>query len=98
MDLRLRLHPAGEGFSLGLTDSGVYAPHCMRVDRMSLVSYARAAPKAELHVHFEGAIQPETLLLLARRNGVPLPAGTVEEVRAWFVYRDFPHFIEVFGV
>jgi len=63
---------------------------------VSLDSYLRAAPKAELHVHLEGAIQPATLLALARRNGVTLPADTVDGLRRWFVYRDFAHFIEVF--
>ena len=63
---------------------------------MSPESYARAAPKAELHVHLEGSIRPATLLALAERNGVPLPARTLEELRRWFVYRDFDHFIEVY--
>lgn len=63
---------------------------------MSLESYLRAAPKVELHVHLEGAIQPATLLELARRNRVDLPADTVEGLRRWFVYRDFGHFVEIF--
>src|SRR5262245_47944360 len=63
---------------------------------MSLDSYVRAAPKAELHVHLEGAILPQTVLELARRNRVPLPADSVEGLREWFVYRDFPHFTDIF--
>ncbi|CAA9581487.1 MAG: Adenosine deaminase [uncultured Thermomicrobiales bacterium] len=63
---------------------------------MSLDSYVRAAPKAELHVHLEGAIRPATLLALARRNGVSLPATDVDGLRRWFIYRDFPHFIEIY--
>ncbi|MGE0544739.1 MAG: adenosine deaminase [Dehalococcoidia bacterium] len=63
---------------------------------MSLASYLRAAPKVELHVHLEGAIRPATLLELARRNRVDLPADTVDGLRQWFVYRDFKHFIEIF--
>jgi aminodeoxyfutalosine deaminase len=63
---------------------------------MSLESYVRAAPKAELHVHLEGAILPRTVLELARRNRVTLPADTVEGLREWFVYRDFPHFTDIF--
>ncbi|HEX9412712.1 MAG TPA: adenosine deaminase [Ktedonobacterales bacterium] len=63
---------------------------------MSLTTYLRAAPKAELHVHLEGAIQPNTLLMLARRNGVTLPAETVEGLREWFTFRDFRHFIEIY--
>lgn len=64
---------------------------------MSLQTYLAAVPKAELHVHLEGSIRPETLLTLARRNGVTLPADTVEGLREWFVFRDFPHFIEIYG-
>lgn len=58
--------------------------------------YLRAAPKAELHVHLEGAIRPATLLTLARRNGVRLPADDEAGVRAWFNYRDFSHFVEIY--
>jgi aminodeoxyfutalosine deaminase len=58
--------------------------------------YLRAIPKAELHVHLEGSIQPATLLTLARRNGVELPVQTVAEMQNWFSYRDFNHFIEIY--
>lgn len=63
---------------------------------MSLESYLRAAPKGELHVHLEGAIAPETVLTLARRNSVGLPAEDVNGLREWFRFRDFEHFIEVY--
>src|SRR5260221_8799456 len=59
-------------------------------------AYLQAVPKAELHVHLEGSIRPETLLTLARRNGVKLPASDVEALRQWFAYRDFNHFVEIF--
>ena len=61
-------------------------------------AYVSAAPKAELHVHLEGSILPTTLLDLARHNHVELPATSVEELREWFRFRDFAHFIEVYGV
>ncbi|MCC6793177.1 MAG: adenosine deaminase [Thermomicrobiales bacterium] len=63
---------------------------------MSVISYLNAAPKVELHVHLEGAIQPATLLTLAERNNVRLPVGTERELREWFRFRDFPHFAEVY--
>ncbi len=63
---------------------------------MSLESYVRAAPKAELHVHLDGSIQPATLLALAQHNGVELPAQSEDGLRRWFTYRDFAHFIEVY--
>jgi aminodeoxyfutalosine deaminase len=61
-------------------------------------AYLRAVPKAELHLHLEGAIQPETLLKLAHRNGVELPAADVEGLRKWFMFRDFPHFADIYRV
>ncbi|MEZ5163496.1 MAG: adenosine deaminase [Fimbriimonadaceae bacterium] len=53
-------------------------------------------PKVELHVHMEGSIRPETLLKLAKKNGVSLPADTVEGLREWYVFRDFEHFVEIY--
>jgi adenosine deaminase len=53
-------------------------------------------PKVELHVHLEGSIRPTTLLTLAKQNGASLPADTVEGLRAWYTFTDFPHFIEVY--
>lgn len=63
---------------------------------MSLESYLRAIPKVELHVHMEGAIQPETLLTLARRNGRPLPFDNAPALREWYRFEDFPHFVDVY--
>lgn len=63
---------------------------------MELTEFIRRMPKAELHVHLEGAVQPETLLGLAQRNKVPLPASTVDELRAWYTFSDFAHFVEVY--
>ena len=59
--------------------------------------YIEAVPKVELHVHLEGAIRPETILEIARRNSVDLPVETVEEAREWFVFRDFYHFNKVYN-
>jgi len=54
-------------------------------------------PKVELHVHLEGSMPPETLLSLAAKNSIPLPFTTVEEAGAWFEFRDFPHFADVYA-
>jgi aminodeoxyfutalosine deaminase len=60
--------------------------------------YLQLVPKAELHVHLEGSIRPATLLTLARRNNIALPASTLDELRDWFRFRDFSHFVEIFTV
>ena len=54
-----------------------------------------AYPKIELHVHLEGAVRPDTLFELARRNGLPLPADSTEELAKLYRFRDFAHFIEI---
>ena len=50
-------------------------------------------PKAELHLHLEGSIQPATVCALTARHGVVM---TEEEVRQRYAYRNFPEFIEAF--
>src|SRR6266704_6957722 len=68
----------------------------MMNERAKIERYVAAVPKAELHVHLEGSIQPATLLALAQRNGVQLPVQTVGEMQRWFTFRDFNHFVEIF--
>jgi adenosine deaminase len=53
-------------------------------------------PKVELHVHLEGSVRPETLLKLADRHHVSLPADDVAGLRKWYTFRDFDHFIEIY--
>jgi adenosine deaminase len=62
----------------------------------ALLTFVREMPKVELHLHLGGAIQPETLLALAQRNGLTLPADTAEGLRSWYRFRDFEHFLEVY--
>ncbi len=65
---------------------------------MTLHDFIRAMPKVELHVHLQGSTRPETLLKLAQRNHIPLPSDTVEGIREWYTFRDFPHFVEIYGI
>ncbi len=52
-------------------------------------------PKIELHVHLEGTVRPHTLLDMAKRNDLPLPVDTVDDLRKLYEFTDFAHFIEV---
>jgi adenosine deaminase len=63
---------------------------------VSFDDFIQRMPKVELHVHLEGSIQPATLLELARRNEVVLPATNEAELREWYRFRDFPHFVEIY--
>jgi aminodeoxyfutalosine deaminase len=61
--------------------------------------FIRGLPKAELHVHLEGSLAPETLIELAGKHGLlddgRIPS-TLDALREWYGFRDFPHFIEVY--
>jgi adenosine deaminase len=61
-----------------------------------LAAFVHALPKVELHVHLEGSIRPATLLALARRHGIELPARDEAGLAEWFRFRDFAHFVEVY--
>ncbi len=63
---------------------------------MSLPAYLQAMPKVELHVHLEGSIRPETVLALAQRHSIALPARDLAGLQAWYAFTDFPHFIEIY--
>jgi aminodeoxyfutalosine deaminase len=63
---------------------------------MSIDRFLLRLPKAELHVHLEGAMRPAVLLELARRNNVDLPARDAADLKRWFRFRDFEHFAEVY--
>ena len=57
----------------------------------------RAMPKAEIHVHAEGATDAETFYRMAQRNRIELPVDSLAEWKQFFEFRDFPHFIQVYA-
>lgn len=63
---------------------------------MDLKAFLRRLPKAELHLHIEGSLEPEMMFELARRNGVPLPYATVEETRAAYAFTDLQSFLDIY--
>jgi adenosine deaminase len=63
---------------------------------MRIEKFIRRMPKVELHVHLEGSIGSETLLKLAERNNVQLPVNSPEELKEWYKFSDFAHFLEVY--
>lgn len=60
------------------------------------VALARAIPKAELHIHIEGSLEPELIFALARRNGVKLPYASVEALRAAYAFTDLQSFLDIY--
>ena len=53
-------------------------------------------PKAELHLHIEGTLEPELMFELARRNGAALPFGSVDDVRRAYEFTDLQSFLDIY--
>ena len=64
---------------------------------MDIERLIRALPKAEQHVHIVGSTKPETLLWLIEEGGLEKSFKTVDDIRRFFQYRNFPHFISVYS-
>ena len=63
---------------------------------MSLDAYIAGLPKAELHLHIEGSLEPELMFELARRNGVAIPYASVEAVRAAYDFSNLQDFLDIY--
>ncbi|MCX7588310.1 adenosine deaminase [Phenylobacterium sp. 58.2.17] len=61
-----------------------------------LAAFVRGLPKAELHLHIEGSLEPEQMFEFARRNGVQLPFASVEEVRAAYAFSNLQDFLDIY--
>ena len=64
--------------------------------RERLHALLRAMPKAELHIHIEGSLEPELIFALARRNGVALAYPSVEALRAAYAFSDLQSFLDIY--
>ena len=67
-----------------------------RVHAERLPELLRRMPKAELHVHIEGTLEPELIFSLARRNQVSLDYQSVDELRAAYAFSDLQSFLDIY--
>ncbi len=61
-----------------------------------LPALLRAMPKAELHIHIEGSLEPELIFALAERNQVPLAYPSVEALRSAYAFKDLQSFLDIY--
>jgi adenosine deaminase len=66
------------------------------MDTFGQTTTPAALPVAELHLHIEGTLQPELIFELAERNGLELPYGDVEELRAKYKFTDLQSFLDLY--
>ncbi len=61
-----------------------------------LPALLQAMPKAELHIHIEGSLEPELIFALAGRNGVKLPYASVDELRRAYAFTNLQSFLDIY--
>lgn len=65
-------------------------------DVSDLDAFIAGLPKAELHLHIEGSLEPEMMVALAQRNGVAIPYASVEDVRAAYQFSNLQDFLDIY--
>ncbi len=66
------------------------------IPRARLPALLQRMPKAELHIHIEGSLEPELIFALAQRNGLSLPYAHVEALRAAYAFKDLQSFLDIY--
>src|SRR6187402_480812 len=61
-----------------------------------LAAFLAAMPKAELHIHIEGSLEPELIFALAQRNDVALPYASVDALRAAYAFSNLQSFLDIY--
>jgi len=59
-------------------------------------AFEKRIPKAELHLHIEGTLEPEMMFEFAKRNRVPLRFDSPEEIRGAYRFRDLQSFLDIY--
>ncbi len=63
---------------------------------MNLTELIRRVPKAELHLHIEGTLEPELMMKLARRNRLALPYADIDEIRSAYEFSNLQSFLDIY--
>ena len=66
------------------------------ISQERLVDLLRTAPKAELHIHIEGSLEPELIFALAQRNGIAIPYASVDELRRAYAFTNLQSFLDIY--
>ena len=63
---------------------------------MNIANLIQKIPKAELHLHIEGTLEPELMMQLAERNGIKIPYASVAEIRQAYQFTDLQSFLDIY--
>ena len=67
-----------------------------QLPRPALNALLRSMPKAELHIHIEGSVEPELIFKLAQRNGVALAYDSVDALRSAYAFSNLQSFLDIY--
>ena len=59
-------------------------------------AFIHAIPKAELHIHIEGALEPELMVQIADKNGICLPYESVADIHRAYDFKDLQSFLDIY--
>ena len=63
---------------------------------MSLLEFIKKSPKAELHLHIEGTLEPEQMLVLAKRNNIQTPFKNIIEAKKAYNFSNLESFLKIY--
>tara|TARA_Y100000588_G_scaffold109063_1_gene119591 strand:+ start:789 stop:1790 length:1002 start_codon:yes stop_codon:yes gene_type:complete len=63
---------------------------------IDIIDYINKTPKAELHVHIEGTLEPEHMFELARKNNVSIPFKNIDEVKSAYNFHNLDSFLDIY--
>ena len=61
----------------------------------NIINFINKAPKAELHLHIEGSLEPELMFKLSKRNKVEIPFKSVEEIKSAYNFKNLDSFLKI---
>ncbi|MFP3133565.1 MAG: adenosine deaminase, partial [Nitrososphaeria archaeon] len=64
--------------------------------KFNLSDFISKLPKAELHLHLEGTLEPEMMLEKAKKNGIKLPYKSIEDVKSAYKFKDLQSFLDIY--
>ena len=63
---------------------------------MSILEYIKKSPKAELHMHIEGSLEPEQMFALAKRNNIKIPFKNINDVKKAYNFSNLESFLKIY--
>ena len=63
---------------------------------MDILELIKKSPKAELHVHIEGTLEPELLFSLAEKNNIKIPFKNIEDIKSAYNFSNLESFLKIY--